>query len=52
MNNDETGYCKSCGESLSRRRRMSRQSYDRNICFGFFIVLWGVTELIGLNLDL
>jgi hypothetical protein len=44
---------------------MSRQSYDRNICFGvslqrnllgllfgFFLALWGVTELIGLNLDL
>jgi len=65
MNDNETEYCKSCGESLRRRRRISRQSYDRDICFGvpmrrnlmgllfgFFIVLWGVTELIGLNLNL
>ena len=65
MNVDETEFCKSCGESLHRRRRMSRQSYDRNICFGvslqrnflgllfgFFLALWEVTALIGLNLDL
>jgi Flp pilus assembly protein TadB len=64
-NDDETEYCTSCGEPLHRRRRMSRQSYDRNICFGvlmqrnllvllfgFFIVLWGVTELLGFNLDI
>ena len=64
-NDDETEYCKSCGESLHRGRQMSRQSYVRNICFGvpvqrnllellfgFFIVLWGVTELIGINIDL
>ena len=65
INDDETDYCKSCGASLHRRRRTSRQFYDREICFGvpmrrnllgllfgFFIVLWGVTELIGLNIDL
>ncbi|MBC8224427.1 hypothetical protein H8E65_07555 [Candidatus Bathyarchaeota archaeon] len=65
MNDDETEYCKSCGESLHRVRRTSRQYYDRNICFGVpmrrnllgllfgvFIALWGVTELIGLNIDL
>ena len=65
MNVDEAEYCTSCSESLGRRRHMSRQSYDLNLCFGvplqrnllgllfgFFIALWGVTELIGLNLDL
>lgn len=64
-NDDETENCKNCGESLHRGQRISRQSYDRNICFGvpvqrnllgllfgFFIVLWGVTELIGINIDL
>jgi len=65
MNDDETEYCKSCGEALHRRRRTSRQDYDRKIwfgvpmrrnllglLFGVFIALWGVTELIGLNIDL
>jgi len=65
MNDDETDYCKSCGESLRRNRQTSRQSYDLNLCFGvpmqrnllgllfgFFLALWGVTELMGLNLDL
>ncbi len=64
-NDDETEYCKSCGESIHRRRRTSRQSHEGEICFGvpvrrnllgalfgFFIALWGVTELIGLNIDL
>ena len=65
MNDDETEYCKSCGESLRRRRRTSRHHDDREVCFGvpmqrnllgllfgFFIVLWGVTELLGLNFDI
>jgi hypothetical protein len=64
-NEDETEFCKSCGESLHNKRRTSRQPYDREICFGvpmqrsllgilfgFFIALWGVTELLGLNFDL
>ena len=65
LSDDEAEYCTSCSESLRNRRQMSRQPYDLNICFGiplqknllgllfgFFIALWGVTELIGLNLDL
>ena len=65
MNDDETESCKSCGEPLRKRQRTSRHRYDRNICFGvpmqrsllgllfgFFIALWGVTELIGLNFDI
>ena len=48
-----------------RRRSYGRVSYDRNMCFGvpmaenfiglFFglmIILWGVTELLNLNIDL
>jgi hypothetical protein len=65
MNDDDAEYCTSCSKSLGRRRPMSRQSFDMTLCFGvpmqrnlftilfgFFIALWGVTELIGLNLDL
>ena len=65
MNDDETEYCIRCGESLHRRLRTSRHYIDRTICFGvpmqknllgilfgFFIVLWGVTELLGLNFDI
>ena len=65
MNDDETEYCKSCGESLHSRRRTSRHRDDREVCFGvpiqrnllgllfgFFITLWGVTELSGLNFDI
>jgi uncharacterized membrane protein YvbJ len=65
MNDDETEYCKSCGEPLQGRRRTSRYYVDRSLCFGipmqrnllgillgFFIVLWGVTELLGFNFDI
>jgi hypothetical protein len=63
LNDDETEYCKSCGESLRGRRRTSRHYNDRSICFdipmernlleiGFFIALWGVTELLGFNFDI
>jgi uncharacterized membrane protein YvbJ len=65
MNDEETEYCKSCGEHLRRSRRTSRHYIDRTICFGvprqrnilgilfgFFIVLWGVTELLGFNFDI
>jgi len=65
MNDDETDYCKSCGESLHRRRRTSRRHDGRTICFGvpiqrnllgvlfgFFVALWGVTELLGFNFDI
>jgi hypothetical protein len=63
-NEDETLYCKSCGASLLRRSRRIYRN-EREMCFGipmqgnvlglFFglmIVLWGITELLGLNFDL
>lgn len=64
LNEDDTQYCKGCGASL-RRRSYGRVSHDRDMCFGvpmtgkfiglFFglmIILWGVTELLNLNIDL
>ena len=65
MNDDVTEYCKGCGYPLHRSRRTSRHYNDRTICFGvpmqrnllgvlfgFFIALWGVTELLGFNFDI
>jgi hypothetical protein len=64
MNEDDRQYCKSCGASLTRRS-YGRFRDDREMCFGvpmagnilglffgFLIILWGVTELLGLNFNL
>lgn len=64
MNEDDLQYCKRCGASL-RRRSYGGYRGDREMCFGvpmagnvlglffgFMIILWGVTELLGLNFDL
>ena len=64
QNEGDAPYCKNCGASL-RRRGYDRYRHDREMCFGvpmtgnvvglFFglmIILWGVTELLNLNVDL
>jgi hypothetical protein len=64
LNEEDTRFYKSCGASL-RRRSYGRFSDEREMCFGvpmsgnilglFFgvmIILWGVTELLRLNINL
>ena len=62
-NEEGTEYCVKCGASLTGRVRRSRR-YDREMCFGVpmegstwgliigaLIVLWGVSELMGVNIN-
>lgn len=65
MNDDDTDYCKSCGQSLRTRRPVGFSRYDRSLCFGvpmqghllglvlgFILVLWGLSELLNLQIQL
>jgi hypothetical protein len=65
LNDDDTEYCKSCGEPLWGSRTTWRRSHESSICFGvpmqgqliglllgLIIVLWGVTELLNLDIEL
>ena len=64
-NEEGTEYCVKCGASLTGRSRVYRRSrYEREMCFGVpmsgstwglligaFIVLWGLSELVGISFD-
>jgi len=64
-NEEGTEYCVKCGASLTGRSRVHRSSrYDREMCFGIpmsgslwgilvgaVIVLWGLTELLRIDIN-
>ncbi len=65
LNEDGTEYCKKCGDSLTSRDRTRRVRRDRDMCFGapmeehvlgiFFglmIVLWGISQIMNIDVNL
>jgi hypothetical protein len=64
-NEEGTEYCVKCGASLTSRSTVYRRSrYDREMCFGVpmsgslwglligaMIVLWGLSELVGISFN-
>jgi hypothetical protein len=64
-NEEGVRYCTKCGESLYRRRVRRDYSFDNDLCFGTplrgqiwgilfgaILLIWGITELIGLDINL
>lgn len=64
LNEEGTEYCKKCGASLNPRSRSRRIRSDRDMCFGVpvaghiwgiligaMIVLWGISELVNLDIN-
>jgi uncharacterized membrane protein YvbJ len=65
LNEDGIEYCKKCGVSLAIRDRTRRVRSDRDMCFGvsleghiwtiFFglmIILWGVSQIVNIDVNL
>jgi hypothetical protein len=64
-NEEGTEYCVKCGASLTGRSTVHRRSrYEREMCFGVpmsgsvwglligaMIVLWGLSELVGISFN-